>query len=247
MDIKDKDNKRTIIGVIATVLFHSLLLLLLLAMGLKYPDPPPPELGVEMDIGSLEDTGNAMIGELGGSDASNPIHEVLEGSENYVAQNTDDVALTAKPTTKPTTKPSTQETTETPKEETINPNALFQRGKVQNTGSGKGDGKGDGNDGGGGTGFDGTGSGHTFSLAGRGSKSLGIPPSKTDEVGSIVVTIWVNPEGEVTRAVAGARGTTIDNRSLWKNCETAARNSKFSPLATAPQEQKGTITYKFKR
>jgi hypothetical protein len=134
----------------------------------------------------------------------------------------------AKPTTKPNNKPSTKETTQPTKEETINPNALFQKGKVKNTGSGegsgKGDGKGDGSNGGGGTGSDGTGSGHTFSLAGRGSKSLGLPPSKTDEVGSIVVTIWVNQQGEVVRAVSGARGTTIDNRSLWRHCETAARN-----------------------
>lgn len=251
MDIKEKDNKRTIISVVATVLFHSLLLLLLVVMGFKYPDPPPPETGVVMDLGSLEDVGNAMIGESGGSDASNPINEISEGSENYVAQNTDDVALSAKPTTKPNNKPSTKETTQPTKEETINPNALFQKGKVKNTGSGegsgKGDGKGDGSNGGGGTGSDGTGSGHTFSLAGRGSKSLGLPPSKTDEVGSIVVTIWVNQQGEVVRAVSGARGTTIDNRSLWRHCETAARNSKFSASPQAPEEQKGTITYKFRR
>lgn len=251
MELKEKDNKRTIISVIATLLFHGLLLLLLVAMGLKYPDPPPPEYGVVMDFGSLEDDGNAMMEDLGGSDAYNPIHDISEGEEYYASQTTDDVAITAKPTTKPTSKPSIQETSQASKEETINPNALFQRGKVQNTGSGegsgKGDGIGDGNDGGGGTGFDATGSGHTFSLAGRGTKKLGLPPSKTNEVGSIVVTIWVNPQGEVTRAVAGARGTTIDSRSLWRHCETAATNSKFSAAPNAPQEQKGTITYKFKR
>jgi hypothetical protein len=53
MDIKEKDNKRTIISVVATVLFHSLLLLLLVVMGFKYPDPPPPETGVVMDLGVL--------------------------------------------------------------------------------------------------------------------------------------------------------------------------------------------------
>jgi hypothetical protein len=251
MELKEKNNKRTIISVVVTLLFHSILLLILVSMGLKYPDPPPAEIGVEMDLGSLEDSGNAMMGELGGSDASNPIHDISEAAEDYASQTTDDVALTTKPTTKPSSKPSTQETAQTSKEETINPNALFQRGKVKNTGSGQGDGKGDGqgdgNDGGGGTGFDGTGSGHTFSLAGRGSKNLGLPPSKTDDVGSIVVTIWVNPEGNVDRAVAGARGTTIDNRSLWRHCENAAMRSKFSAAPNAPMQQKGTITYKFRR
>lgn len=251
MEIVDRDNKRTLISVIATVLFHGLILLLLYAMGLKYPDPPPTETGVVMDVGSLEDDGNAMIGEIGGSDASNPINEFSEGSENYVAQNTDDVAITSKNTTKPNNKPTTNQTTQANQEETLNPNALFQKGKVKNTGSGqgtgKGDGIGDGNNGGGGTGTDGTGSGHTFSLAGRGSKSLGIPPSKTDEVGTVVVKIWVNPEGDVVRAVAGSRGTTIDNKLLWRNCEIAARNSKFSASPTAPEMQIGFINYKFRR
>lgn len=252
MELKERNNKRTIISVVVTLLFHSILLLILVSMGLKYPDPPPAEVGVEMDLGSLEGSGNALMGDLGGSDATNPIHNISEGSEDYALQDSEDSPIAANPTTKPSNKPQTQENP-TPKEqeETINPNALFQKGKVKNTGSGQGDGKGDGigdgNNGGGGTGFDATGSGHTFSLAGRGSKSLGLPPSRTDDVGSIVVTIWVNPQGEVERAVAGARGTTIDNRSLWRHCETAAMRSKFSASPTAPMQQKGTITYKFRR
>lgn len=252
MELTDKNNKRRIISVVATILFHAILIFILFAVGLKYPDPPPPEQGVELDLGNLMDSGNAMIGEAGGSDASNPIHDISSSDENLANQDAEDVPLTAKKTENLKNKDKNKAVEKTKVvEETINPNALFTKGKVKNTGSGEGNGtgagKGDGNNGGGGTGSDATGSGTSFSLAGRGSKSLGIPPSKTDEVGSVVVTIWVNQEGQVARAVAGARGTTIDNRSLWRHCESAASRSKFSPNPNAPEEQKGTITYKFRR
>lgn len=135
----------------------------------------------------------------------------------------------------------------------INPNDIFRKGKVKGKNGesvvqGKGSGVNEGVEtGGAGTGYNTGGSESTFSLLGRESKSLSLPQSNSEEVGSIVVTIWVNPEGKVTRAVAGARGTTIDNRSLWRNCENASSRSTFSENLNAPFEQKGTITYKFRR
>ena len=246
MELKEKNNKRTLVSVIVTILFHGAVLLLLFAMGLKYPDPPPPEQGVVMDIGDLIGEGNALIGEKGGSDEQASIHETSSSEENYVAQNSEESTIVTKKSETPKKK---QETTE----ETINPNALFRKGKVksedgggvgQGQGSGIGQGKGTG---GGGTGYDLSGSGTTFSLEGRGSKSLSIPSSKTDEVGVIIVKIWVNQEGDVTRAVAGEKGTTIGDRSLWIQCQNAARRSKFSENPNAPFEQIGTITYKYRR
>lgn len=251
MEIKDKDNKRTIISILATILFHVAFVLLLMFMGFKYPDPPPAERGVEMDIGSLLDAGNAMPGELGGSDESNPIHDVSDVDENTVNQNSEEAPISSKKVDNKQV--NTKKVTDKPKvtEEKINPNALFQKGKVKASGSGEGtgsgDGKGDKDGGGGGTGSDMSGSGTSFSLAGRGKKSIGLPSSKTNEVGSIIVTIFVDQDGNVVRAVAGARGTTIDNKSMWRHCEYAARQSKFSSNPNAPEEQRGTITYKFRR
>lgn len=89
-------------------------------------------------------------------------------------------------------------------------------------------------------------SGATFSLEGRESKNL-ILPSETDDEEFIVVTIWVNKEGNVTRAVAGASGTTISNPYLWSRCENAAIRSNFSEKPNALFDQKGTIIYKFKK
>ena len=46
-----------LIGLIVSIVAHGLLVLCLLLMGLRYPDPPPPELGVEMDMGEFSDVG----------------------------------------------------------------------------------------------------------------------------------------------------------------------------------------------
>lgn len=222
-----------------------------MSIGLKYPDPPPAEQGVEMSLGSLTDYGNAIAGDMGGVDAANPIHNVSNSEDDFVNQDTEDSPIISKNVKTPSNKTSPKETSPKDKVETINPNALFQKGKVKNTGSGQGEGsgsgKGDGEDGGGGTGDDLTGSGTSFSLSGRSSKSLGLPSSRTNEVGSVIVTITVDQEGNVIRAIAGARGTTIDNKSLWRHCEYAATQSKFTSNPNAPFEQKGTITYKFQR
>ncbi|MDR1725224.1 MAG: hypothetical protein LBR28_02400, partial [Bacteroidales bacterium] len=223
----------------------------LLLLGLSYPEPPPPEIGVEMDYGSLTDAGNAMAGDLGGSDAENATALPQNDDHNYVTQNTEPSPVTARPENT-ATQPSTPVTEPV---QTIDPNALFQKGKVKTgggsgQGTGQGSGTGAGNNGGGGSGTDLTGSGTSFSLAGRNAKALPKPSSLTDEVGDVVVTIIVDRNGNVLRAEAGAKGTTISNSTILKQCENAARTSKFSSKADvvdAVEEQRGTITYKFVR
>jgi hypothetical protein len=222
----------------------------LLLLGLSYPEPPPPEIGVEMDYGSLTDAGNAMAGDLGGSDAENVTALPQNDDHNYVTQNTEPSPVTAKPKNT-VTQPSTTVTNPEPVQ-TIDPNALFQKGKVKTgggsgQGTGQGSGTGAGNNGGGGSGTDLTGSGTSFSLAGRTAKSLPLPATSTSDVGTIVVEIIVDRAGNVLRARAGVKGTTISNSTILKQCENAARTSKFSSKADAAEEQRGTITYIFKR
>ena len=67
----------------------------------------------------------------------------------------------------------------------------------------------------------------------------------TDEEGKIVVSITVDQNGNVTKAVAGVKGTTCSNQKLWKICEKAALSSKFDAKSDAAIEQKGEITYVF--
>ena len=73
-----------------------------------------------------------------------------------------------------------------------------------------------------------------------------MPPSASNNTpGKIVVEIFVDKEGNVVRAKAGVKGTTISNTNLYRKCEQAARKCKFAADPSAPEEQKGTITYRF--
>jgi TonB family protein len=107
---------------------------------------------------------------------------------------------------------------------------------------GSGDGTGTGNGVGTGTG---NGVGPSFDLNGRASKFLPKPDYAAREQGTIVVKIWVNKDGVVTRAEAGARGSTSSSQTLYRLAQQAALRARFSANHEAPEEQKGTITYHF--
>ena len=235
-----------LIGLIVSIVAHGLLILCLLLMGLRYPDPPPPELGVEMDMGEFSDVGtDSEHAAEGGEDLSSE-SSYANDDNNELTQQSEDVPLTSKKT------PSTTKNKKKPKdnvkpqsEETkIDQNALFTKGRVKkgsggSTGVGEGSGKGSGGEGGG--------SGISFSLAGRGSKSLPGPTATSPENGNIVVEIRVDQEGNVVFAKAGARGTTLwEDKKLWRLCEQAAKKSEFTAKPDAPELQRGTITYIFR-
>ncbi len=117
-------------------------------------------------------------------------------------------------------------------------------GDGSGTGSGSGTGTGSGT--GGGTGG-GTGNGISFDLGGRKAHFLQKPSYNSVEEGRIVVSIKVNKLGKVTYASAGAKGTIISEISLRKQAEDAALKTVFAPDDKAPEEQRGTITYVFKK
>lgn len=91
----------------------------------------------------------------------------------------------------------------------------------------------------------GGGDGISFSLTGRKMRSMVKPLYSENEEGTVVVTITVDINGNVTNAVAGARGTTSMNQSLWQAAVKAARATKFDANSNAPAQQTGTITYRF--
>ena len=93
----------------------------------------------------------------------------------------------------------------------------------------------------------GMGEGISFSLKGRGAKHLPKPEYKSMDEGKVVVKIYVDKYGNVKRADAGARGTTVTDLRLRKLAEKAALRAKFSQDPEAPEIQKGTITYNFIR
>ena len=235
-----------LIGLIVSIVAHGLLILCLLLMGLRYPDPPPPELGVEMDMGEFSDVGtDSEHAAEGGEDLSSE-SSYANDDNNELTQQSEDVPLTSKKTPSPTkNKKKPKDNVKPQSEETkIDQNALFTKGRVKkgsggSTGVGEGSGKGSGGEGGG--------SGISFSLAGRGSKSLPGPTATSPENGNIVVEIRVDQEGNVVFAKAGARGTTLwEDKNLWRRCEQAAKKSEFTAKPDAPELQRGKITYIFR-
>jgi TonB family protein len=122
------------------------------------------------------------------------------------------------------------------------------------SGKGGGDGKGDGNGKGGGSGDgngtgkgSGTGPGISVSLLNRSPLSLPKPSYNSEKSGKVVVDITVDEKGNVIKAVAGGRGTTVQDKNLFDQAVSAARKAKFNPSSTGENKQVGTITYNFIR
>lgn len=86
----------------------------------------------------------------------------------------------------------------------------------------------------------------SFSLAGRGlakGTSLQRPSYTVQEEGVVVISIIVNPDGQVIQALIGP-GTTIGNNTLRSSALKAARATRFNAVDSR-NNQSGTITYRF--
>jgi hypothetical protein len=124
-------------------------------------------------------------------------------------------------------------------------NHYGEGGSGGGTGGGNGTGNGPGNGSGSGPGT-GTLRGVNYSLAGRTQRYLPKPPSialQHQEI--VVVTIWVDKTGNVTRVNVGEKGTTATDQRLYKIAEEYALKSKFNSNPQAKEVQKGNITYIF--
>jgi len=146
----------------------------------------------------------------------------------------------------------TEEPKEEPKEEPRKPNPLaMYTGSNDKTGEGNKDGNKDQGDPEGAVDHDGQpnakgNKGIHFDLTGRGIKTYpDIELQYLTRKEIVVVDVTVDRDGNVTRAKAGARGSTSTNQTLWKKAEQAAKRTKFTPKSDAPEFQKGTITFVF--
>jgi outer membrane biosynthesis protein TonB len=91
----------------------------------------------------------------------------------------------------------------------------------------------------------GKGNGPSFFLGGRGSVNLETPSTQVTEQGSVVVSIWVDREGQVKKAQVNPKGTTVLDARLRQIAVDAALNSTFTTDQSAAELQRGTITYNF--
>lgn len=84
-----------------------------------------------------------------------------------------------------------------------------------------------------------------YNLAGRSALSKPKEQPNCEEEGIVVVSIEVDNNGRVLKAVPGTKGTTNSKECLLKPARKAALNTTWNPDPNAPSIQKGTIIYKF--
>lgn len=87
----------------------------------------------------------------------------------------------------------------------------------------------------------------TFDLNGRslgGGSGLPVPVYDVQDEGRVVVTIVVNPAGQVIRTSINKRTNTV-NPALRRAAEDAAKKARFNAI-DGVDNQSGTITYYFK-
>jgi len=239
-------------GIIGTIVFHAVLLLILFTFGFSTPLPLPEEEGLTINYGTDLDGSGLVEPQNNNQEQIQPENIASSSEEDVVTQNVEETPV-VKNNNKPNKTNTQVQNNEQKTEEQVqkvNVNALYPG----NNSSGEGETHGNGNQGRedgspnspnhSGEGI-GNGKGISFNLAGRSSQSLPKPEYKYQEEGKVVVEVKVDKSGRVISAVAGVKGSTTLNENLLDAARKAALGAKFDAKANAPEVQKGTITYIF--
>jgi len=243
--VKESSQNNKIYGIIGTIIFHALLLLLLWMITFERPVVPV-------------DTGSGVLVQLGNTDEASGMFEPFqpedvitqetqdetaqEPDEDIISQETEESDVTAKP----------KEKEEKQKKETT------QKEKKPNSADGS---RGTSSQGEGvqGNPFGNSSSGELTGVGGYGGYNLGgrglvggLPRPQYDssnDEGTIAVSITVNQQGRVISAIAtvkGSKGTAFSNPNLRKSAENAARKAVFE-TGNSAGNQSGVIVYHFKQ
>ena len=263
MSDSEKKNKRN--GIIGTILFHALLLVAFLFMGLTYRIPPPPEEGISINFGFEEEEGVQEIQPEDNSLESNlvieeVVQESVEIEQEIITQENIETEVIEVPKEIKKETPQQKEPEEKVEEEIIEKVEPVVNKKALYTGSKKKGGQSDGNKNkqgnqgsiegdinsnkyeGGGIGVD----GEAYQLLGRSVAYKAKPIYKVQLEGKVVVDITVDQLGNVINAIAGVKGSTTLNDQLLKRAKEAALKTKFSAKESAPSRQQGKIIYNFR-
>ncbi|GAB4250104.1 MAG: hypothetical protein Kow0079_03170 [Vicingaceae bacterium] len=249
--VQDKNSRA---GMIGTILFHAVLLLLFLIFGLSYPDPPPPEEGITINFGTsdqgsgevqTEETSKNEATEESNSSPSNESssNEVLtQDVEETPAINSSESNTNNESENNTENQPTVSNELNNVLNNAWNNSSAASEGQTNNEGN-QGDINGDPNSnnytGGG------VGNGVTYSLSGRNLLSTPKINDNSQEEGKVVVDITVDKNGKVVKAIPGARGSTTTSPILYKKAKEAALKAKFNAKPNAPEEQKGQMTFIF--
>lgn len=247
-----EEQKYKTVSALATLLLIGVSVLICAFVGFKYPNPPIQEEGVEVNLGNSE-TGLGSAQQPDESSRSVPPPPSGSTGERIAHQNSEATdRVDANDDSRTTARNNIQPSREQTQEPSINQNALFRKSN-KNSGGSEGVTQGTGNQGKAGgdpnsTRYDGNpgkgGSG--WSLEGRGLR--GAKPQisyESNEQGKNVVQIWVDRNGNVVRAEANQRGSTITKDYFAKKAKDAALQFHFTPNPNATELQIGFVTVVF--
>ena len=235
MSSSAKKDKRK--GLVGTILFHALLIVAFLFMGLTYQIPPPPEEGISINFGYM-DEGMSETEPEDKAEIPEPVQEEIveeqsSAEEEVISQEVEEAPAVEKTEQKKKEpEPEKKEVIEEKKPE-VNKKALYT-GKKENKETDEGNTNKSGNKGvidgdpnsevyeGGGIGEDGT----AYQLGGRKVEFKAKPIYNLQIEGKVVVLITVDRLGNVINAIPGTKGSTTLNKQLLQRAKTAALNTK---------------------
>ncbi len=256
MNFNINKDKRS--GLIGTAVFHVVIILILFIVTLSPPDPPRPEIGMEINLGySDQGMGDIQPPKPVEKVVPKPVHETQDKQDNVATQTTeesiklDDNKTKAK--TEKVVEKVEEKVEEKPVEKVINQDFVFKKNTKATDGGSEGitgkpgdQGKENGTpDAKNYEGLGGVGNGIAFSLSGRAAKNLSKPKNNSSEQGTVVIEIWVDRSGKVINTRLRIAGTNTSSSKLQKLAIEAASKARFNVNNDAAEVQKGTITYKF--
>jgi len=263
----DKHKKKAIVEATIVMIF---LIILMFISGMTYLDPPP-ETGIAVNFGTST-VGSGPVQPQHNQppkpvkqETPQPAKTQPEIKDKVLTQDNEEAPVIKEQKTKPkpkqTPKPVKPKPKPKPKPDKnitdILNNVNNAPGDQENNSSGegndnqagdKGDTSGDPNASGYyGNGGKGNGGGTgNYRLGSRKALTKPKPNFNCNEEGRVVVKIYVNRQGKVTKAVPGVKGSTNNAPCLLNAAKSAAMQTKWSADSKAPDTQIGKIIYNFK-
>ena len=262
MKTEEEGKKRKVKAIVVTIVFHVVALILFFFFGLKQPNPLPEDAGASVEFGWDADAGGPdIVSPTQQVQQPEPVQntepEVVEDPIDEVAEQADSEIAVPKPQEekpKPVEEEKPDKPVEKPKpkpsiSDRLN-DALQSLNETNNPGSGQGETTGDGDqgspDGNEGDGMIGSGSG-SWQLDGRSMlPGYGTKITTTKEEGIVVLNIWVDKNGKVTKVQPNLRESNTTSQYLINLAKNDVLNNfKFNGDPDAAISQRGKVRYVF--
>lgn len=255
MKKRSEEKDRRIAILVAGIVHIALLLIFLFVQAFSIPDPPPGEQYVEI---SMADYGSSITGS-GDTETETPSpqeeevveEEVSEAPEEEVVvpdrvETQSESAISA-----PTSDEESEEEEEVEEEPKVTDalNQALENMNSQGGGGGDGDDEDTGNEGNEEGNIDGQGVvGGDDGVEGElGDRALyGKPSLKPQEEGKVVLNVYVDRNGQITRFTRNYDESNTTSDYLFRLAEEAIKDLNFQSKQSAPPTQKGKITFNFK-